>query len=207
MLARFLTSLALSICCVPLGCTIQPKIPTVVDNRVESLLRDEAAHILAVSEDRDKFYDYQFRLSEFPREDILGMSIGDGRIYISYKLAALAVYDRNHLWLLRHTLAHEIAHERSAHAKNKKVTRLNRGASGVSGSDIGLPWYVRLLNYSTDQELEADRKGLHYWKLVGWNCQIWVRILQEFQNQVYTGDVSHPTSTRLEQAREDCPAH
>ena len=207
MPARLALTLAGSMCWIFLGCTIQPKIPTIVDNRVETLLRNEASGILEVSEDSNKPAHYQFRLSEFPREDILGMSVGDGRIYISYKLAALALYDRAHLWLLRHTVAHEIAHEASAHAKSERVTRLNRGATaGVSGGDIGLPWYVRLVNYSTAQELEADRKGLNYWKLLGWDCQIWVRILEDFQNQGYYGDVSHPTSTRLEQAREDCPA-
>ena len=206
MLARDLLSLALSICCVSsLGCTIQPKIPTVVDHRVESLLRDEARNILTVSEDRDKFSDYQFRLSEFPRADILGMSIGDGRIYISYKLVNLALADPYHRWLLRQTLAHEIGHETAGHAKEKMPVWLNRLPAGdASARDIGLPWYVRWVSYSTDAELEADRIGLGYWIKLGWDCGIWTRILEDFQKQNYTGDKSHPTDRRLRQAEIVC---
>jgi hypothetical protein len=51
------------------------------------------------------------------------------------------------------------------------------------GSKCGLPWYIRLYNYPTEKELEADRIGLEYWKKLGWDCWIWVRILENFQNK------------------------
>jgi hypothetical protein len=73
------------------SCSIQLKIPDVVDDRVRELVRTEAAQVVTVSEDRENFSKYQFFLSDFPRQDLLGMSVGNGEIYISYKLAALAL--------------------------------------------------------------------------------------------------------------------
>jgi predicted Zn-dependent protease len=178
----------------------------VVDDRVEAILRSEAERILAVSEDRGNFSKYEFLLSEFPRKDILGMSVGNGRIYISYKLASLAVTDSSYLWLLRQTLAHEIGHETADHARQEGGTWLNRGifSVGAPGGEVGLPWYVRLYNYSTEKELEADLKGLSYWNKVGWDCRIWVGILEDLERRNYTGDIFHPTDRRLQQARRVC---
>jgi predicted Zn-dependent protease len=167
------------------------------------MLRSEAERIVAVSEDRGNFSKYELLLSEFPRKDILGMSVGNGRIYISYKLALLALTDSSYLWLLRQTLAHEIGHETADHARQEGGTWLNRGI-GASGGEVGLPWYVRLYNYSTEKELEADLKGLNYWNKVGWDCRIWVGILEDLQKRNYTGDIFHPTDRRLQQARSVC---
>lgn len=179
-----------------------------IDDRVEHLLRTEAQRIVAVTEDRDNFSQYQFFLSDFPRQDLLGMSIGIRRIYISYRLVSLALTDSDQLWLLRQTVAHEIAHETAGHAQQEGVKWLNAGMFnlGASGSEVGLPWYVRLYNYSTDKELEADRIGLGYWNKLGWDCQIWVRILKNFQEQNYVGDNFHPTDKRLQRAQNLCEA-
>src|SRR5437867_5445090 len=73
------------------SCSTQFDIPTISDDSVERLVRDEAARIIAVSEDKDRVADYQIFLSDFPRKDILGMSIGNRRIYINHKLAGLAL--------------------------------------------------------------------------------------------------------------------
>ena len=202
---RFYLSLTLG-SFVFFGCSIQPKLPGVVNETVESVVRMEAAAILEVSEDRENFARYYFFLSDFPRQDTLGMSVGDRRIYISYKLAASALHDPQQLWLLRQTIAHEIAHETAAHAKREGGRWFNRipFAWGASGSEIGLPWYVRVHNYSTDKELEADRIGLVYWKKIGWDCRIWVEILENFERQGYRGDSTHRTSDRLRQARTLC---
>ena len=196
----------LTVCLTIVSCSIQPNIPTVVDDRVAALVRSEAARIVAVNEDRDNVAKYQFVLSEFPRNDILGMSVGNRRIYISYKLATLALTDSSYRWLLRQTIAHEIAHETAGHAKQEGVMWLNGGAFavGASGRDVGLPWYVRFYNYSTEKELEADLKGLGYWTKLDWNCRIWVRILENFEKQNYIGDAFHPTDRRLQQARSFC---
>jgi predicted Zn-dependent protease len=195
-----------SVCLVLASCAIQPNIPSVLDDRVEALLRSEAARILAVQTDRESVSQYQFLLSEFRRQDILGMSVGNRRIYINYKLASGALTDSRYRWLLRQTLAHEIAHEAAGHAKQAGEMWLNAGALtvGASGRDIGLPWYVRFYNYSTEKELDADLRGLGYWNKLGWDCRIWVRILEDFQKQNYTGGRFHPTDRRLQQAQSVC---
>ncbi|MBM2803122.1 MAG: hypothetical protein HW419_1015 [Deltaproteobacteria bacterium] len=188
------------------SCSLRVSIPTVSDDSVELLVRNEAAQIVAASEDKERVSDYQIFLSDFPRKDILGMSIGNRRIYISHELAKLASRRSFHLWLLRQTLAHEIAHETAGHAKETGSNSLNRSTlgGGVSSVDVGLPWIVRFRNYSTDKELEADLKGLGYWEKLGWDCRNWVRILQNFERQNYSGDVFHPTNKRLQQAQRVC---
>lgn len=187
------------------SCT-QARIPTVEDDPIESLVRSEAARIIAVSEDRERIADYLIFLSDFPRKDILGMSTGDRRIYISHDLAKLASGRVSYLWMLRQTLAHEIAHEASGHAKRNAATPLQRRplARGISSADVGLPWPVRFRSYSMESEMEADAKGLAYWTKLDWDCRIWVRILQGFQRQNYAGDVFHPTEMRLHQAQQLC---
>jgi predicted Zn-dependent protease len=198
--------IAISFCCVLVSCSIQPKIPSVTDDPVEEMLRKEAARILTVSEDRENISKYQFYLADFPRKDILGMSVGNRRIYISYGLASLALTDSNHRWLLRQTIAHEIGHETAHHARHAGSRWLNRGSfsTGPSAREVGLPGYVRLYNYSREKELEADLKGLGYWKKIGWDCRIWVAILEDLQRQNYPGDIFHPTDTRLQQAEHAC---
>jgi predicted Zn-dependent protease len=190
------------------SCATQAGIPTVSDDPIEVLVRDEAARIIAVSEDKDRLSEYQIFLSDFPRKDILGMSVGHHRIYISHELAKLAAQRVSNLWLLRQTLAHEIAHETAGHARQSGGTGLTRGpvARGVSSADVGLPWNVRLRNYSTEKELEADWKGLQYWEKLGWDCRIWVAILKNFEAQNYAGDIHHPTDKRLQQAETVCRA-
>jgi predicted Zn-dependent protease len=188
------------------SCSMRASIPTVSDDSVELFVRNEAAQIVAISEDKDDFSDYQIYLSDFPRKDILGMSIGNRRIYISHRLAKVASTSSLHLWLLRQTLAHEIAHETAGHAKNSESTWFNRSTvgRGVTSLDVGLPGNVRFRNYSAEKELEADAKGLGYWQKLGWDCGIWVRILQSFEKQNYAGDVFHPTDRRLRQAQRAC---
>ena len=161
---------------------------------------------MAVSEDRENFSKYHFLLADFPRQDILGLSVGSKKIYISYTLASRALLNDNYRWLLRQTIAHEIGHETADHAKQAGSMWFNGGALavGTSGRDFGLPWYRRVFNYSKDKELEADLKGLGYWNKLGWDCRIWVRILENFQEHGYMGDAFHPTDIRLQQARRVC---
>ncbi|HEU4344419.1 MAG TPA: hypothetical protein VFU31_22930 [Candidatus Binatia bacterium] len=189
-----------------LSCSMQPNIPTVSDDPIERLVRDEAARIVAVSEDKDRAAEYQIFLSDFPRTDILGMSVGNRRIYISHRLAKLASRRPSYLWLLRQTLAHEVAHETAGHARRNGVSGFNHlpGAHGITAEDVGLPRNVAFRHYSVDKELEADLKGLSYWSKLQWDCQIWVGILEQFLRQNYLGDKFHPTDRRLQQAQRVC---
>ena len=198
----FLFGLMVSQLCL-IACSTQATIPTVSDDLVESLVRTEAARIISVSEDKQHLSEYHIFLSDFPRKDVLGMSVGNRRIYISHELAKLAAKRSFHLWLLRQTLAHEIAHETSGHARQSSGAALARGpfARTVSNRDIGLPAHVTVRNYSAEKEFEADAQGLRYWTRLGWDCRIWVRILQSFEKQNYVGDGVHPTDGRLRRGR------
>src|ERR1043166_8389209 len=80
------------------SCSAAWRIPTVSDDQVEHLVRNEAAQIVAVTSDSENFDRYQFYLSDFPRKDILGLSIGKRRIYISYDLAKLAMKTPRYWW-------------------------------------------------------------------------------------------------------------
>ena len=191
-----------------MACSIAPHIPIISDDRVERLVRDEAAQILSVTEDKNDLWRYRIFLSDFPRKDILGLSVGQGRIYISYELGKLALRSPRHRWLLRQTVAHEIGHA-------KGDVRFNSATAGrgVTSRDVGLPWTLRFKHYSSEKELQADLEGLKYWQKLEWDCRIWVRILEEFKKQNYFGDIFHPTNDRLEQAVRVCrtesdkPAH
>jgi hypothetical protein len=189
------------------ACSVLSRIPTVSDERLESLVRNEAVPIIAVTDDRDNASHYSFYLSNFPRKDILGLSTGNRRIYISYSLAQYAAKGPRHIWLLRQTLAHEIAHEIKNHATKTGAMPLNRGTvGGLTGMDVGLSPSVRFRTYPVEMELEADLEGMKYWSQLHWDCRIWVRILQGFEQTNYSGDALHPTGERLKQAMAACPA-
>ncbi len=168
----------------------------------------EAAPIIGVTPDRDQAASYRIRLADFPREDILGMSVGGRRIYISYTLARRAFEQPAYRWMLRQILAHEIAHEISRHADGGAVAAFNRSApgSGVTAADIGLSAGARFENYSLAKELEADLEGMKYWQALGWDCRVWVNLLEAFVALDYAGDSLHPTDARLRQASSSCPA-
>ena len=184
------------------------RIPTVSDYGLERLVADEIAPIIKITKDRDHVNDYRIQLADFPRKDILGMSVGNRHIYISYELAHAAFKNEGSRWLLRQILAHEVAHELSGHSKeHNTAAAYDRAPQGViTASDLGLPSGVRFQNYSMDKELEADRVGMEYWKDLNWDCRIWVNILRRFQSKNYSGDANHPTEERLRQAVSACPA-
>ena len=204
----------LKLCCglivgaaVMTSCSLNPKIPVVADEPIERMVRDEAAKILAAADPRGEFSDYRFQLSAFPRRDLLGLSIGRGRIYINYQLAQLARKNSYHRWLLRQTLAHEIAHELAGHANHRgAVANTSAALPGITARHIGLAGPVQFENYSVEKELQADFYGMTYWAKLGWDCAIWVDILREFQRQNYVGDSFHPTGRRLDQALASCAA-
>ena len=184
-------------------------LPTVSDYEVESFVAKEAAKILEVSENADEANDYRFRLVTFPREDILGLSLGNREIFLSYELSRRAYRQEGYRWLFRHVLAHEVAHDVLEHQSTKHEASLNSVPGGrrfMTGRDLGLPDNISLRNYSRAFELAADRKAIEYWSKVGWDCQIWVGIFNRFRDQGYVGDADHPTQERLDLAIGMCDA-
>jgi hypothetical protein len=76
------------------SCTTSFVMPAVRDERLEHFVAQEAAKILEVSESAQQESLYKFRLVKFPREDILGVSVGSQRIFMSYELTRLAYEQR-----------------------------------------------------------------------------------------------------------------
>lgn len=182
-------------------------VPIVHDDSVEEVVSAIGREIVAVSEHRDHAARFRFRLADFARRDILGLSNGKQRIFISYELARLALSSSHHRWLLRHTLAHEIAHDvlggdimAPAGASEVGPGMANRITSG----DLGLSSQVKFRPYSRWAELAADRRAMEYWQRLGWDCRNWVKLFVGFMERGYTGDPDHPTKERLEQAIEVC---
>src|SRR5262245_49610115 len=146
-----------------MACSLVANIPVVDDPPIEALVNREARQILAAADENADARQYRLQLSAFPRPDLLGLSVGGKRIYVSYRLAQLASESTYFLWMLRQTLAHEIAHELAGHAESAK-REPRTGGEAVSAAHLGLPALVRFENYSIGKELEADMYGITYWK-------------------------------------------
>ena len=202
--APFILTLLLNSCA-----SVFVGIPTVTDEKLERYVTDMGLQIVAVSEHRGRSAGYQFRLADFARRDILGLSTGGHRVYISYALSQLAYEHSSYRWLLRQTLAHEIAHDvlgKSTAAQNDKGVEGAGLANRITSQDIGLPERIRFRPYGRLDELAADRRGMEYWRKLGWDCSHWVSLFMDFVAQGYEGDVDHPTRERLQQAIQLCSA-
>jgi predicted Zn-dependent protease len=189
------------------SCSLSFVMPAIRDERLEAFVAQEAAKILEVSESAQPASLYKFRLVKFPREDILGVSVGSQQIFMSYELARLAYEQRGYRWLFRHALAHEIAHDVLGHQSSKHEASLNfvPGASSrITAPDLGLPATISFRNYSRTFELAADQKAIEYWQRLGWDCRIWINIFNNFLDQGYVGDADHPTQERLDLAITMC---
>jgi hypothetical protein len=183
------------------------EIPTVADSRLERYVTAMGLEIVAVSEHRDRLSNYEFKLADFARRDILGLSIGNQRIFISYELSRLAYMRPDYRWLLRHTLAHEIAHDvlgEDVGIPHDGVDHSRGLANRITSRDLGLPDRIKFRPYSRSAELAADRKGMEYWHRLGWPCGHWVKLFLDFTAQGYQGDIDHPTEERLQQAMQIC---
>src|SRR5262245_39685366 len=169
------------------SCALLPAFffPTVSDERLEAFIADEASKVLKVSENAGNATRYKFFLANFPREDILGLSIGEHRIFMSYELTRRAYEHEGYLWLFRQTLAHEIAHDALGHSKKGSAANVDgaRSPDQITRSDLGLPALISFRNNSRAAELAADRKAMEYWQKIGWDCHIWIDLFRSFLDQ------------------------
>jgi predicted Zn-dependent protease len=188
---------------------VMTELPTVADEKLERYITTIGLRIVAVSEHRQRGANFHFKLADFARPDILGLSTGNQRIFISYDLTRLAYQNDYYLWLLRHTLAHEIAHDvlgGGVGAGDDDGYKTSGLANRITSRDLGLSDWIQFRPYSRSAELAADRKAMEYWHKLGWNCANWVRLFLNFTAQGYEGDVDHPTQERLSQAIQICSA-
>lgn len=199
---------AFLLACLLSACAARsPGIPTVRDEKLELFVAAEALRILKVSENARKAALYEFHLVNFPRRDILGLSMGKQQVFISYELTRLAYEKESYRWLFRQTLAHEIAHDVLGPQKESRKPVFGAAlglANSITGEELGFMGNGAFRAYSQTSELAADRKAMEYWQKIGWDCGIWVRIFRGFLDQGYAGDVDHPTQERLSQAIRHC---
>ena len=83
------------------------------------------------------------------RPRMVGVTYGPSDIRIERSLVELAMTDEAALWALRRTISHEIGHAISGHRFTTTATQQAK-------------------------ELEADAKGIEYFKRLGWPCKLWV---------------------------------
>lgn len=207
--------------------TANRDIPTVEDQKVRFFVEDEGWRIVKITEKATDYQRYKFHLARFQRKGVVGLSAGNGEIYINYDLAQQAMTNTGYLWVLRKTLAHEVGHDVAGHAPNQQAVASIFSAGSTVGSIMShVPGVVGLVGtainlgsalvgaasvhlYTRSAELEADRKGIEYFKKLGWDCRVWTRILKRQLEVGDTGDFHHPTEERLTQALELClpPSH
>lgn len=213
LVAILLFSLFLASCA-----TATTNISTIPDASVERFVQEEALTILREAEQIRPATTYKFLLTD----KTVGASAGNGEIYVNYTIAQRATKDMGMRWFLRLILAHEIAHDVSGHRVNKQaLTALLSGTSlvgkaisyapgmiGLAGSlaslALGLATRGGYELYSRSAELEADRKGIEYFKKLGYECRVWTRIFRRLLERGATGDFHHPTEERLTQALDLC---
>jgi len=185
--------------------TETPDIERIVDDKVQAFVNNEAMTILSVSRNADRKDFYKFLLGNFENSyevygpEFFGLkysrSVGHHVIYINYDLARTALTNALKKTRLRIELAHQIAHDNAGHNIIEQLRKIyvNKYVMGtlVSAGFIGLgvitiPFQAindaygsNLLHEWRNMETEADRLGIEYWKLIGWECMPWVRLHEE----------------------------
>lgn len=109
----------------------------------------------------------------------VGATYGAWDIRLEPSLVQMAVTNEAALWALRRTIAHEIGHAMSGH-------RFTTAAM------------------QQVKELEADAKGIEYFKRLGWSCKLWVDNFARGLKRGYNIDAEHDTKARYDQAQQLC---
>lgn len=213
--------------CAALGLSVN--LTKVADEEVEQFVRAEARKILSVTENADKADLYTFHLASLREREVEGLastgqSVGNHQIYIDDEWARRALKDGGYPHALRMTLAREIAHDIEGHALNQRAiartfllgrvigqgVSLVPGAAGVVGrvtsAVFGLLGYATADFYNRAADLAADRKAIEYWKMLGWDCRVWVHMFYSDLESTEAEALHQPTDKHLEQAMELCPS-
>ena len=110
----------------------------------------------------------------------VGATYGPWDIRIETSLVQTAMTNEAALWALRRTIAHEIGHAMSGHRFT--TTARQQGS-----------------------ELEADAKGIEYFKRLGWSCKLWVDNFARGLKRGNNIDAEHDSKASYDQAQRLCP--
>jgi hypothetical protein len=109
-----------------------------------------------------------------------GVSYGPWDIRIETSLVQTAMTNEAALWALRRTIAHEVGHAMSGHRFTTATMQQGK-------------------------ELEADAKGIEYFRRLGWSCSLWVDNFARSLKRGYNIDAEHDSKARYDQAQRLCP--
>jgi hypothetical protein len=109
----------------------------------------------------------------------VGVTYGASDIRIEPSLVQTAMTNEAALWALRRTIAHEIGHAMSGHRFNTVALQQAK-------------------------ELEADAKGIEYFKRLGWSCWLWVDNFARGLKRGFNIDAEHDSKAKYDQALRLC---
>ena len=144
--------------------------------KVRMFVEREFLQIIAVAESPE--YRPTVTLEHIGRAWV-GATYGPWDIRIESTLVQTAMTTEAALWALRRTIAHEIGHAMSGHRFT--TTARQQG-----------------------NELEADAKGIEYFKRLGWSCKLWVDNFARGLKRGYNIDAEHDAKARYDQAQRLC---
>jgi hypothetical protein len=151
--------------------------PRDTDPQVRTFVEREFLQIIAVTE--SPAWRPTVTLEHIGRGWV-GATYGPWDIRIETGLVQTAMTNEAALWALRRTIAHEIGHAMSGHRFT--TTARQQG-----------------------NELEADAKGIEYFKRLGWSCKLWVDNFARGLKRGYNIDAEHDSKARYDQAQQLCP--
>jgi hypothetical protein len=150
--------------------------PKSLDNEVKAFVEHEFSQVLAATEYPN--YDISVTVENFSFNSSSAVASANGDIKIKPAVVANAMKSKAALWSLRITIAHELGHVMAGH-RFTTATRQQK------------------------HELEADRRGMEYFKRLGWSCKVWVDGRRRAADQGNV-DAEHDRSAMYEQARQLC---
>jgi len=150
--------------------------PRDTDPKIRAFIEREFLQIISVTESPE--WRPTVTLEHIGRGWV-GVTYGASDIRIEPSLVQTPMTNEAALWALRRTIAHEIGHAMSGHRFNT-----------IAMQQV--------------KELEADAKGIEYFKRLGWPCKLWVDNFARTLRRGYNSDAEHDTKARYDQAQQLC---
>ena len=120
-------------------------------------------------------YDYKWEFNLVESKDINAWCMPGGKVAVYTGILPVTQTDAGLATVMGHEIAHAIAHHSAEQASHSSVAELGGGLLGAAtGSEslvklYGLGGQLALLKYSRNQESEADRLGLIFMSMAGYD--------------------------------------
>lgn len=162
-------------------------------------------------------YNWEFNLVE--SKDINAWCMPGGKVAVFTGILPVTLNDAGLATVMGHEIAHAIAAHSSERASQMAAAQLGGGVLGAAsgGSEVlgqlyGVGGQLALLKYSRNQESEADRLGLIFMAMAGYNPEravdFWVRMANAKQGGGAPPEFlsTHPSDeTRINNIRKRIP--